>query len=92
MKILMLSTEPGSVDGFRVSTYEAGREYDLTEPAGARELAAAFVAAGLAEQVNASPASVGDDEPAGDEEPQEAVQGVDAVPAAPKSGRKQKAP
>lgn len=49
----MLSTVPGSVDGFQVASYEAGQEYDLTATAGAKELAVALVDAGLAEEVGA---------------------------------------
>lgn len=51
MKIRMLTTAPGSVDGFRVSVYEVMHVYDLTASAGARDLAAAFVGAELAEEV-----------------------------------------
>lgn len=55
MKITMLKTAPGSVDGIRVATYEAGAEYDLTATDGERDLAAAFVAAGLAEKAAPAP-------------------------------------
>ncbi|MRV72560.1 hypothetical protein GJ700_12665 [Duganella sp. FT92W] len=48
MKIKMISTTPGSVDGIRVTTYLAGETYDLGGNAGECDLAAAFVAAGLA--------------------------------------------
>lgn len=60
MKILMLKTENGSVDGIRVSVYVAGSEYDLSETPGSRDLAAAFVAAGMARaaQVEHPPARV----------------------------------
>ncbi|QJE03055.1 hypothetical protein HH212_26220 [Massilia forsythiae] len=62
MKIIMLSTAPGSVDGIRVMSYEADREYDLTGTAGAQDLAAAFVGAGLAKEVgSASPAPAASD-------------------------------
>jgi hypothetical protein len=53
MTIRMLSTTPGSVDGIRVATYEAGVEYALDGSSGEQELARAFVDAGLAEQVGA---------------------------------------
>lgn len=49
MKIKMLETQRGSVDGCRVKTYEAGVEYDLSASAGAKDLARAFVDAGFAE-------------------------------------------
>jgi hypothetical protein len=51
MKIRMLETTPGSIDGVRVMPYEAGAEYDLTGSPGERSLASAFVNAGLAEEV-----------------------------------------
>lgn len=53
MKIRMLTTERGSVDGVRVASYVADQEYDLTATPGARALAEAFVGAGLAEEVGA---------------------------------------
>jgi hypothetical protein len=53
MKIRMLTTERGSVDGVLVTAYEADQEYDLTATAGARDLAKAFVGAGLAVEVGA---------------------------------------
>ena len=55
MKIRMKTTAPGSVDGIRVVTYNADTEYDLTTTAGACSLAAAFVAAGMAEPVAVDP-------------------------------------
>lgn len=51
MHIRMLKTENGSVDGIRVKQYPEGEEFDLTGTAGERDLAAAFVGAGLAEEV-----------------------------------------
>lgn len=51
MKIRMLKTMPGSVDGTAVRDYEAGQDYDLTATAGARDLAAVFVREGWAEPV-----------------------------------------
>lgn len=87
MKIRMLESASGSVDGWRVASYEAGEEYDLTATAGARDLAEAFVGAGLAEEVGATKASASNDG--------EAVEAaaVDAAetPSAPKPGRKPKA-
>jgi predicted nuclease with TOPRIM domain len=53
MKIRMLTTERGSIDGVRVASYAADQEYDLTTTPGARALAEAFVGAGLAEEVGA---------------------------------------
>lgn len=51
MKIRMLSPQKGSLDGCHVMTYENDKEYDLTGTDGARSLAAAFVAAGMAAEV-----------------------------------------
>jgi hypothetical protein len=50
MRICMLTTLPGSVDGFRVTTYAEGVEYDLGTTDGERALAKAFVDAGFAEE------------------------------------------
>lgn len=58
MKIIMTRSAPGSVDGIRVANYEVGTEYDLTATAGERDLAAAFVGAGMAEEVGAPVAPV----------------------------------
>jgi hypothetical protein len=83
MKIRMLSTTPGSVDGIRVATYEAGVEYDLTGSIGERDLASAFLGADMAEAVGAGDApSNADADPAGD---------ADEAAPAPKPGRKPKA-
>lgn len=48
MKIKMISTEQGSVDGIKVATFAADREYDLGQSPGSISLADAFLAAGLA--------------------------------------------
>jgi hypothetical protein len=56
MKILMSQTEPGSVDGIRTAVYAAGVKYDLSATDGERLLAAAFVAAGMAEHFAADAA------------------------------------
>jgi hypothetical protein len=56
MKIRMLRSAPGSVDGIRVGMYEVDQEYDLSTSAGAVDLAQSFVGAGLAEKLGASPA------------------------------------
>ncbi|MCG2586496.1 hypothetical protein [Massilia sp. TS11] len=59
MKIRMLRTTPGSIDGIRVTSYEAGSEYDLGASKGAKDLAVAFVGAGLAEEAaSVAPAAV----------------------------------
>lgn len=52
MKIRMLKTEHGSVDGIRVAEYIDGNDYDLSATDGERELAAAFLAAGFAESAD----------------------------------------
>jgi xanthine dehydrogenase molybdopterin-binding subunit B len=78
----MLRSAPGSVDGIRVSMFEADKEYDLTATSGARDLAVAFVDAGFAEESRAKPVSV----------PEVAPAGVPADESAPvKPGRKPKA-
>jgi hypothetical protein len=56
MKIRMLRSAPGSVDGIRVGMYEVGQEYDLSTSPGAVDLAQSFVGAGLAEKLGAGPA------------------------------------
>jgi hypothetical protein len=56
----MTVTTPGSTDGIRVVTYEADTEYDLTATDGERDLAAAFVGAGLAVEAGAKPAKAAD--------------------------------
>jgi len=91
MLIRMLSTQRGSVDGIRVASYEADQEYDLTATAGARDLAEAFVGAGLAEEVGATPAPAVEATPAGDEVSAPAAVVAPDVPAPTKPGRKPKA-
>jgi len=93
MQIRMLITAPGSVDGIRVASYVADQEYDLTATAGERDLAAAFVGSGLAEEVGAGPAPVVDAAPAGAEGITPATaDAADAPAASPaKPGRKSKA-
>lgn len=51
MKITMLSTQNGSIDGIRVTGYAQGATYDLTDSPGARSLATAFVGAAMAVEV-----------------------------------------
>jgi hypothetical protein len=89
MKIHMLSTERGSVDGIRVASYEAGQEYDLTATAGARDLAEAFVGAGLAEEVGAAKAAV--DQGAAADEAEAPAADAAETPSAPRPGRRPKA-
>jgi hypothetical protein len=90
MKIRMLSTAPGSVDGIRVSSYEEGQEYDLTTTAGARELAEAFVGSGLAEEAGAKTVPASAEPEATDPVEASTVDAADA-PAPAKPGRKPKA-
>jgi len=91
MIIRMLTGAPGSIDGFRVATYEADQEYDLTATVGARELAAAFVAAGLAEEAGAKTASAAEAEQTVEGDAQAQALEVDAGSPPAKPGRKPKA-
>lgn len=50
MKIKILKTVPGSVDGIKIITYEEGVEYDLP-----KELADAFILKGYAENLEVGP-------------------------------------
>jgi hypothetical protein len=93
MKIRMITTENGSLDGIRVSVYNAGTEYDLTDSQGARDLAAAFVGARMAVEV-ADEATV-EPQPApevvAEVAPVEVIEPVAAPePATGKPGRKSK--
>lgn len=90
MKIVMLRTERGSVDGVRIASYEAGQEYDLTATAGARDLAKAFIGAELAREVGAKPTLAADPEPADVDASQVPAPEADAVAATAKAGRKPK--
>ena len=47
----MTSTQNGSIDGIRVTSYASDSEYDLTDSEGARSLANAFVNAGMAVEI-----------------------------------------
>lgn len=51
MKIRMTSSQKGSCDGIHITEYLAGTLYDLSDSKGARELAAAFVGARMAVEV-----------------------------------------
>lgn len=87
----MLTTAPGSVDGIRVTSFEADQEYDLSATDDARELASAFVGAGLAREVGAMPelsktVALVDGEGAG-----ASVPSPPDAPAPAKPGRKTKA-
>jgi hypothetical protein len=66
MHIRMLKTENGSVDGIRVKQFVEDEQYDLTATAGERDLAAAFVGAGLAVEVGAEPVEVDPPDPTGE--------------------------
>jgi hypothetical protein len=87
----MLNTVPGSVDGFRVTTYEAGAEYDLSATVGEEALAQAFIAAGLAEEASDAKTAGDGDSQADAETPPASVDGADETPAPAKPGRKPKA-
>jgi hypothetical protein len=89
MKIVMKETADGSVDGISTATYKAGEEYDLTATAGARDLAEAFVGAGLAEEVGAIKVAV--DQGAVADEAEVSAADATETPSAPKPGRKPKA-
>lgn len=86
MKIIMLSTVPGSVDGFRVTTYQADVEYDLGATDGERALAHAFVDAGLAEESGAAMTSAAAEAVTEADATAEPAEGAPAKP-----GRKAKA-
>lgn len=95
MRIRMLKTESGSVDGIRVKSYEKDSEYALTSTDGERSLASAFVGAGfalnldgdakgtVAEPAHFPPASVESESQAASAEPAQ-------VPPATKPGRTKK--
>ena len=48
MKIKMLSAQKGSIDGIHIAEYAAGSVHDLSASKGERELAHAFIGAGMA--------------------------------------------
>jgi hypothetical protein len=50
MKIRMLQTRSGAVDGVTVRTYQEGESYDLGPTGGAHDLGAVFVREGWAEE------------------------------------------
>ncbi len=51
MKIKMLSTQKGSIDGITLATYVADSVHDLSASKGERELATVFVREGWAVEV-----------------------------------------
>jgi len=57
MRIKMLSTQKGALDGICISTYTAGAEYDLGNTAQAKALAQAFIGARMAIEVTQETAS-----------------------------------
>jgi len=98
MHIRMLKTENGSVDGIRVASYEGGADYVLGATDGERSLAAAFVGAGCAVELNGAQHGHdgdgdGDAAPSGGPEPGNPGTPIDEPePAAPaaKQGRGKK--
>lgn len=95
MRIRMLKTENGSVDGIRVASYEGGAEYVLAATDGERSLAAAFVSAGCAVDLDSGEhraADAGAAAPADPEIDKSAAPAADREPAAPaaKQGRAKK--
>jgi hypothetical protein len=75
MRIRMLKTVPGSIDGIQVKSYGAGKDYDLTATDGERSLATALVNAQYAEEI-------------GEKSLQDAPQNKAMAPAQNKSTRK----
>lgn len=57
MKIKMLTSAPGSVDGIRVQQFDADFEYELSGTEGELDLAAAFVGAGMAIEIGGAPST-----------------------------------
>lgn len=55
MKIKMLSTQKGSIDGIHLAVYETGSVHDLRSSKGERELATVFVREGWAVEVPPDP-------------------------------------
>lgn len=76
MKIQMLSTQKGSVDGIHIATYAADSIHDLSASKGERELAAAFVGAGMAAEVIEGTVQQRPD----DSHPGESVKAIEAAP------------
>jgi hypothetical protein len=59
MRLRMLSTQRGAEDGFSLSTYEKGREYEIGGTHRADDLAAVFLREGWAEPVVVGPVLLG---------------------------------
>ena len=55
MKIKMLSTQKGSIDGIHLATYEAGSVHAMSASKGERELSAVFIREGWAIEVPPDP-------------------------------------
>ncbi len=51
MRIRMLRTQTGSVDGYRIDTYQTGAEYDMGKTEKHTDLARVFLREGWAESV-----------------------------------------
>lgn len=64
MKIQMLSTQNGSIDGIHLSVYKIGSVHDLTGSKGERDLAAVFVREGWAVEAPPDPATPAKSQPA----------------------------
>lgn len=64
MKIQMLSTQNGSIDGIHLSVYKTGSVHDLSASKGERELATVFVREGWAVEVPPYPANLVPSQPA----------------------------
>lgn len=93
MKIRMLSTQKGSIDGIRIKEYEVGAEYELGTSPGAADLAHAFIGARMAEavaDVTVAPAAAAsvDLEPEIEEMAVEAASENKVKPAVPETKRK----
>lgn len=52
MRIRMLRTQAGSVDGYRIDTYQTGAEYDMGKTEKHTDLARVFLREGWAEHVD----------------------------------------
>jgi hypothetical protein len=64
MKIKMLSTQKGSIDGIHLATYEAGSVHNLSASKGERELATVFVREGWAVEAPPDPVTPAQEQPA----------------------------
>jgi hypothetical protein len=76
MKIKMNKTTDGSVDGATVTSYVAGKTYDLSGTPGERDLAKSFVESERAKQI-------GPDDKQDDEQPEVLVPGAGPTNIAP---------